>query len=182
MKFTQFNFLNNDILDYPKSKEDSDSGEDTTLGEYKAEVMTQDVVNSSSESNKRTPSPPTQKEAKPMYHTPTTPIDDAMSQLNFNITQPANLTQAPPLILCSAMATMTSQTATVGPSQRGGGGEGGGGEGGFGGDGGDGRGGGGEGGGGGGRGGQPVAAAAAAAAVAPNPPRNGLKGVPPTIF
>jgi hypothetical protein len=101
-----------------------------------------------------------------MYHTPTMPIDDAMSQLNLNITQPANFTQVPPLILCLATATMTSQTAMVGPSQRGGGGEGSGG--GSGGDNGGGKG-----------GGQP---AAAAALVAPNPLRNGLKGVPPTIF
>jgi hypothetical protein len=99
-----------------------------------------------------------------------------MSHLNLNLTQPAPIIQAPPLILHLATATMAGQTATAGPSQRsGGGGEGGRGSGGFGGGGG-GGGGGGRGGGGGGGGGQQAAAALA------NPPRNSLKGVPPTIF
>jgi single-strand DNA-binding protein len=60
---------------------------------------------------------------------------------------------------------MASQTAMAGPSQRSGRGGGGGGFG--------------EGGGGGGGGG---GRGQAAAAAAPNPPRNGLKGVPPIIF
>jgi hypothetical protein len=108
MKFTQINFLNNKILNYPDSDNDSDSGEETTTEEPEVAETTQDIVDSFSESNKRTPLPSTQKEAEPMYHTPTTPIDDAMSQLNLNITQPTNFTQAPPLILCLTTATMAS--------------------------------------------------------------------------
>jgi hypothetical protein len=105
-----------------------------------------------------------------------TPIDEAMSQLNLSIAQPTAFTQVPPLILRLATVTIASQTVTAGPSQRSRGGSGGRG-GGFGGGGGSGGGGGGSGGGGGGGGrGQQAAAAA------PNPPRNGLKGVPPTIF
>jgi Retrotransposon gag protein len=165
MKFTQIDFLNNDIPDYPDSDNDSNSGEETTTKEQEVTETTQDIADSSSESNRRTPSPPTQKEVEPEYLAPTTPIDDAMSQLNLNLTQPTNITQVPPLILQSAMATMASQTATARPSQRSGG------------DGGGGGGGGGRGGGGGGGGGQQ-----AAAPLAPNPPRNSLKGVPPTIF
>jgi uncharacterized membrane protein YgcG len=162
MKFIQIDFLNNKILDYPDFNEDSNSGEETTTEEQEATETTQDIVDSSSESNKRTPLPPTQKEAEPMYHTPTTPIDNAMSQLNLNITQPTKFTQAPPLILCSATATMASQMAIARPSQSGSGGGGGGGDRGGGNfrGGGGGSGGGGSGGGG---GGQPAAAAA------PNP-------------
>jgi hypothetical protein len=83
MKFTQFDFLNNEIPDYPDSDSDNDSGEETTTEEQKA---TQDRADSSSKSNCRTPSPPTQKEVEPEHLAPTTPIDDAMSQLNLNIT------------------------------------------------------------------------------------------------
>jgi hypothetical protein len=79
MKFTQFNFLNNEIPDYLDSNKGSDSGEETTTEEQEAAEMMQDIVDSSSESNRRIPSPPTQKEAEPMYHTPTTPINDTMS-------------------------------------------------------------------------------------------------------
>jgi hypothetical protein len=61
----QINFLNNDILDYPNS--DDNSGEETTTEELEVAEMTQDIVDSSSESNRRTPSPPTQKEAEPEY-------------------------------------------------------------------------------------------------------------------
>jgi hypothetical protein len=176
MKFIQIDFLNNEIPDYPNSNKGSDSGKETTTEEQ--EAITQDIVNSSSKSNKRTLSPPTQKETEPMYHTPTIPINNTMNQLNLNITQPTNFTQAPPLILHSATATIASQMAMAGPSQRSGGrGGGGGGGGNF-----RGRGRGGEGegeGGGRGSGGQPAAVAVAAA---PNPPRNGLKEVPPTIF
>jgi hypothetical protein len=171
MKFMQFDFLNNEILNYLDSEEGSDSREDTTIKEHKTIGMTQDMVDSFSESNKRTPSPPTQKEAEPMYHTPTMLINNAMSQLKLTITQPTNFTQAPPLILCLATATMASQMATARLSQRGNSGSGGGG---FRGDRGGGGGGGGE--------GQPAVAVAAAAAVAPNPLRNSLKGIPPTIF
>jgi hypothetical protein len=115
MKFTQIDFLNNEIPDYPDSDDNSNSREETTTEEQEATETTQDVPDSSSESNRRTPSPPTQKEAEPTYLAPTSPIDDAMSQLNLNITQPASFTQAPPLILHSATATITSQMATVGP-------------------------------------------------------------------
>jgi hypothetical protein len=114
MKFTQYEFLNNEIPDYP----DSDSGSEDE-GETTPELevpTTQDITDSSSDSNMGTRSPPTQKEAKPTLLTPTTPIDSAMSQLNLNISQP------PPLILQSATATMSSQTATAGPSMRGSGG------------------------------------------------------------
>jgi hypothetical protein len=100
IKFTQFDFLNNEILDYlDLENKDSNSKEDTTTEEHEMAETTQDIVDSSSESNKRTPLPPIQKEAEPIYHNPTTPIDDAMSQLNLNISQPTNFTQAPPLIL-----------------------------------------------------------------------------------
>jgi hypothetical protein len=92
IKFTQYDFLNNEIPDYPESREDSDSSEDTTTEEQETAVTTQDMANSSSESNKRTPSPPTQKEAKLVYHTPMTPIDEAMSQLNLSIAQPTAFT------------------------------------------------------------------------------------------
>jgi hypothetical protein len=108
MKFTQIDFLNNDIPDYPDSDNNSDSGEETTTEEQEATETTQDIADSSSESNRRTLSPPTQKEAEPEYLAPTTPIDDAMSQLNLNLTQPTSITQAPPLILRLATATMTS--------------------------------------------------------------------------
>jgi hypothetical protein len=108
MKFTQIDFLNNNIPDYPDSDDDSNSGEETTMEEQEATETTQDIADSLSESNHRTPSPPTQKEAEPEYLAPTTPIDDTMSQLNLNLTQPANIIQAPPLILHSAMATMAS--------------------------------------------------------------------------
>jgi hypothetical protein len=116
MKFTQIDFLNNNIPDYPDSDNDSNSREETTIEEQEVTEMTQDIADSLSESNYRTPSPPTQKEAEPEYLAPTTPIDNAMSQLNLNLTQPTSITQAPPLILCSATATMASQTTTAGPS------------------------------------------------------------------
>jgi hypothetical protein len=51
MKFTQINFLNNEIPDYPDSDNNSDTGEETTTEEPEAAEMTQDVVDSSSESN-----------------------------------------------------------------------------------------------------------------------------------
>jgi hypothetical protein len=79
MKFTQINFLNNKIPNYPDSDDDSDSGEETTTEEQEATETTQDIADSFSESNCRTPSPPTQKEAEPEYLAPTTPIDNAMS-------------------------------------------------------------------------------------------------------
>jgi hypothetical protein len=79
MKFTQIDFLNNEIPNYPNSDNDSNTGEETMTEEPEAAEMTQDVVNSSSESNHRTPSPSTQKETEPEYLAPTTPIDDAMS-------------------------------------------------------------------------------------------------------
>jgi hypothetical protein len=44
-----------------------------------------------------------------------------MSQLNLNFTQPTNITQTPPFILRSTMATMASQTVIARPSQRSGG-------------------------------------------------------------
>jgi hypothetical protein len=40
MKFTQINFLNNDIPDYPDSNNDSDSGEETTTEEPEVAEMT----------------------------------------------------------------------------------------------------------------------------------------------
>jgi hypothetical protein len=152
MKFTQINFLNNEIPDYPELDLNSESRGDTTP-KPETMAMTQDVVDSSSESNKRTPSPLTQKEAKPIYHTLATPINNAMSQLNLNMTHKPDVSQPPLLILRSATATILSHTATMGPSQRSGRGGGGG----------DGQGGGGGGGGGrggdGGRGGQSAAVA-----------------------
>jgi hypothetical protein len=110
MKFTQIDFLNNDIPNYSDSDSDSDGQEETTMEEQEMAEITQDIAGSSSESNQGTQSPPTQKEAEPEYFAPVMPVDNAMSQLNLN------LTQAPPLILCSATATMASQTVTAGPS------------------------------------------------------------------
>jgi hypothetical protein len=92
MKFTQIDFLNNNIPDYPNLDNDSDSGEETTTEEQEVTETTQDIADSSSESNHRTSSPPTQKEAEPEYLAPTTPIDDTISQLNLNLTQPTSIT------------------------------------------------------------------------------------------
>jgi hypothetical protein len=79
MKFTQINFLNNNIPDYPNSDDDSDSGEETTTEEQETVETTQDIVDSFSKSNRRTLSPLTQKKAELEYLAPTTPIDNAMS-------------------------------------------------------------------------------------------------------
>jgi hypothetical protein len=51
MKFTQIDFLNNEIPDYPDSNNDSNNGEETTMEEPEIVEMTQDMVDSSSESN-----------------------------------------------------------------------------------------------------------------------------------
>jgi hypothetical protein len=56
MKFTQIDFLNNEIPDYPDFNNDSDSGEETTTEEQEMAETTQDIVDSSNESNCRTPS------------------------------------------------------------------------------------------------------------------------------
>jgi hypothetical protein len=40
MKFTQFDFLNNKIPDYPDSEEGSNSGEDTTTEESETAITT----------------------------------------------------------------------------------------------------------------------------------------------